>query len=273
MIKRRGFLKALGAASTGAVTGVAKAGTASVTHAPRVFVLVHGAWHGGWCWRRVADVLAARGHRVFAPSLTGVGDRAHLFSKDISLKTHVEDILSLIDTEELNDFVLVGHSYGGFVISGVADTLRERVSRYVYLDASVPPDMSPGASFSWAGFNPPEAREARLKSVREQGNGVALSAPPPSAFAVTEPSDVAWLRRHLRPMPLQTFIGTFTFKDSGSNGLKRTYVASTKPPYALLVSTHNRIKGDPTWSFATIEAGYDSMVTAPNKLANLLMMA
>ena len=122
----------------------------------------------------------------FAPSLTGLGDRAHLFSKDISLQTHVEDILSVVETEELSDFVLVGHSYGGFVISGVADTLRERVSRYVYLDGSVPPDMSTGASFSWAGFNPPEAREARLKSVREQGKGVALPAPPPSAFAVTK---------------------------------------------------------------------------------------
>jgi pimeloyl-ACP methyl ester carboxylesterase len=168
----------------------------------RTFVLVHGAWHGGWCWRRVADVLRRRGHTVFAPSLTGLGDRAHLFSKDVSLQTHVQDILSLVETEELSDFVLVGHSYGGSVISGVADTLRERVSHYVYLDGSVPRDMSTGASFSWAGFNPPDAREARLKSVREQGDGVALPPPPPGVFAVTEPSHVAWLQRRLRPMPL-----------------------------------------------------------------------
>ncbi len=273
MITRRGFLKALSAATAGAVIGVGNAGIASATDTPRTFVLVHGAWHGGWCWRRVADILMARGHRVFAPSLTGVGDRAHLFSKDISLQTHVEDILSVVETEELSGFVLVGHSYGGFVISGVADTFRERVSRYIYLDASVPPDMSAEASFSWAKFNPPEAREARLKSVREQGRGVALPAPPPSAFAVTKPSDAAWLQRHLRPMPVQTYIGTFTFKNSGSNGLKRTYIASTKPPYALLISTHERIRGDNTWSFTTIEAGHDSMVTAPDKLASLLMAA
>ena len=255
------------------MTGVGNAGTASVTDRPRTFVLVHGAWHGGWCWRRVADVLMTRGNRVFTPTLTGVGDRAHLFSKDISLQTHVEDILAVVETEELSDFVLVGHSYGGFVISGVADALRERVSHYVYLDASVPPDMSPGASFSWADFNPPEAREARLKLVREQGNGVALPAPPPSAFAVTKASDVAWLRRHLRPMPVGTYIGTFTFASSGSNGLKRTYIASSKPPYALLVSTRNRIRDDNTWSFTTIEAGHDSMVTAPDELASLLMVA
>ena len=255
------------------MTGVGNAGTASVTDTPRTFVLVHGAWHGGWCWRRVADVLVARGNRVFTPTLTGVGDRAHLFSKDISLQTHVEDILAVVETEELSDFILVGHSYGGFVISGVADALRERVSHYVYLDASVPPDMSPGASFSWADFNPPEAREARLKLVREQGNGVALPAPPPSAFAVTKDSDVAWLKRHLRPMPVGTYIGTFTFASSGSNGLKRTYIASSKPPYALLVSTRNRIRDDKTWSFTTIEAGHDSMVTAPDELASLLMVA
>jgi pimeloyl-ACP methyl ester carboxylesterase len=253
--------------------GVGDAGKASATDMPRTFVLVHGAWHGGWCWRRVADCLRARGHRVFAPSLTGLGDRTHLFSKDISLQTHVDDIISVVETEELSDFVLVGHSYGGFVISGVADTLREHASHYVYLDASVPPDMSPGASFSWADCNPPEAREARLKSVREQGNGVALPAPPPSAFGVTEPSDMAWLQRRLRPMPVQTFVGTFTFKGSGSNGLKRTYIASTNPPYALLVSTHNRIRGDNTWSFATLKAGHNSMVTAPDELASLLLVA
>jgi pimeloyl-ACP methyl ester carboxylesterase len=272
MISRRGFLKASSVATAGAVTAVAHTGFASASDKFRTFVLVHGAWHGGWCWRRVTDVLRARGQRVFAPSLTGLGDRAHLFSKDISLQTHVEDILSLIESEELSDIVLVGHSYGGFVISGVADTLRDRVSHYVYLDACVPPDMSSGASFSWANFIPPEAREARLKSVREQGRGVALPAPPPSAFAVTESSDVAWLQRRMRPMPVGTFIETFKLKNSGSNGLKRTYIASTKPPYALLESTRNRIRGDNTWSFTILEAGHDSMVTAPGDLASLLMV-
>ena len=159
------------------------------------------------------------------------------------------------------------------MISGVADTLRERVSRYVYLDAGVPPDMSPGASFSWSDKDTPEAREARLKSVREQGSGVALPAPPPSAFAVTKPSDVAWLQRHLRPMPARAYIGTFTFKDSGSKGLKRTYIAGNNPPYASLVPTYNRIRGDNSWSFTTIEAGHDSMVIAPDELASLLMAA
>jgi pimeloyl-ACP methyl ester carboxylesterase len=232
---------------------------------------VHGAWHGGWCWRRVVDILTTRGHKVFAPSLTGLGDRAHLFSKEISLQTHVDDILSLVDAEELADFILVGHSYGGFVISGVADTLRERVSHYIYLDGSVPPQMATGTSFSWAAFNPPDAREARLKTIREEGNGIALPAPPPSAFAVTSPADVAWLQRRLLPMPVGTYTGTFTFKNSGSNGLKRSYIASNKPPYALLAATHDLVRNDSTWSFSTLNAGHDSMVTAPEELAAVLI--
>jgi pimeloyl-ACP methyl ester carboxylesterase len=201
-----------------------------------------------------------------------LGDRAHLFSKDISLQTHVQDILSLVEAEELGDFVLVGHSYGGFVISGVADALRERVSHYVYLDGSVPPDMSPGACFSWAGFNPPEAREARLKLVREQGGNVELPAPPPSAFAVTEPADVAWLARRLRPMPIGTYLGTFTFKRGGTDGLRRTYIASTNPPYSLLASARDQVTADKSWEFKTMDAGHDSMVTAPESLASTLTL-
>jgi pimeloyl-ACP methyl ester carboxylesterase len=272
MVRRREFIKAAAAISAGAFASCATPGAAPRTaSASRDFVLVHGAWHGGWCWRRVADLLTADGYRVFAPSLTGVGDRAHLFSKDISLQTHVDDVLSLIEMEELKDLVLVGHSYAGNVISGVADTLRERVSHYIYLDAVVPADMSAGASWSWSDFNTPEAREARLKSVREQGNGVALPAPAPSAFAVTEPTDVAWVQRRLRPMPVQTYTGRITFKNGGSNGLKRTYIAANKPAYTPLAPIYDRIKADRSWAFKTIDAGHDCMVIAPRELASLLV--
>jgi pimeloyl-ACP methyl ester carboxylesterase len=242
-------------------------------NSPNTFVLVHGAWHGGWCWRRVEDILRAKGYRVFAPSLTGLGDRAHLFSKDISLETHVRDIVSLVEAEELNDFVLVGHSYGGLVISGVADILRDRVSHCVYLDGTVPDDMSRGVSTGWSDTNSQDLREARLKSVREQGNGVALPPPPANAFAVTEPSDAAWVQRRLRPMPLQTYLGKISFKNHGSTGLRRTYIGAIKPQYAPLAATHDRIKADKSWSFTTIETGHDMMVTAPSELASLLMQS
>jgi hypothetical protein len=130
--------------------------------------------------------------------------------------------------------------------------------------------MFPGASFSWAGFDAPELREARLKSAREQGKGVGIPAPPPGAFGVTGPSDVSWLARRLGPMPMQTYLSTFTFKGSGSNGLKRTYIAATRPAYSMLVPTHDRIRADKTWSFAAIETAHDAMVTAPDQLASML---
>src|SRR5262249_37605119 len=101
------------------------------------FVLVHGAWHGSWCWKRVREALRARGHVVFTPTLTGVGERPHLLAPDINLDTHIEDVANLIRLEELTDVVLCGHSYGGCVIGGVVDRVPERIGALVYLDAFI----------------------------------------------------------------------------------------------------------------------------------------
>ena len=238
--------------------------------APRSFVLVHGAWHGGWCWSRVAPRLVAAGHRVFAPSLTGLGDRAHLFSAQVSLATHVDDVLGLIEAEELTEgLVLVGHSYGGNVISGVADALRERIAHCVYLDAVVP---APGATrWRWADFNTPEDRQLRLAGVREHGAGVALPAHPAQAFGVTAIDDVRWLQRRMRPMPLGTYLGEITLARGGSDGLPRTYVAAANPPYRPMQPVYDRVRGDPSWRYLTIDTGHDMMVTEPASLANLLL--
>ena len=102
------------------------------------YLLVHGAWHGGWCWRRVTDILRAEGHTVFTPTLTGLGERAHLARPEIDLETHISDVLGVLDAEELDDVILCGHSYGGMVITGVADRLPGRIKALVYLDAFVP---------------------------------------------------------------------------------------------------------------------------------------
>ena len=102
------------------------------------FVLVHGAWHGSWCWSRVRKTLRQQGHDVFTPTLTGVGERSHLLAEQVDLQTHILDVLNLIEWEELNDFVLCGHSYGGMVVTGVADRIPERLRSLVYLDAFVP---------------------------------------------------------------------------------------------------------------------------------------
>ena len=99
------------------------------------FVLVHGAWHGAWCWRRVARILTQAGHEVFAPTLTGVGERSHLLKPDLNLDTHILDVANEIKWQELNNVVLVGHSYAGMVISGVAEKMEKSIGSFMMLDA------------------------------------------------------------------------------------------------------------------------------------------
>ena len=122
--------------------------------ARKTFVLIHGAWHGGWCWRRVADLLEAKGHKVFAPSLTGLADRSHLLSKDVILDTHVADIVSLFKWEDIRDACLVAHSYAGWPCSGALEQIHDRVSSIVWLDAFKPDDGQRGpawlAVYSWS---------------------------------------------------------------------------------------------------------------------------
>jgi hypothetical protein len=133
--------------------------------------------------------------------------------------------------------------------------------------------MAAGASFGWSDSNSAELRDARLKAVREQGNGVGLPPPSAYAFAVTEGGDFDWVQRRLRPMPLQTYLGKITLKNKGSAGLRRTYIAAVRPPYLPLVATHERVKADKSWSFTPIEAGHDAMIIAPYELSALLMEA
>src|SRR5437868_11241121 len=134
----------------------------------KTFVLVHGAWHGGWCWRRVADLLEAKGHKVYAPSLTGNGDRSHLLSKDVILDTHITDIVNLFKWEDLKDVCLVAHSYGGWPSSGALEQIGDRVSSIVWLDAFKPENGQPAptspptsAARRWKRPSPRASRAAR----------------------------------------------------------------------------------------------------------------
>ncbi len=152
-----------------------------------IFVLVHGAWHGGWCWQRVARLLRAAGHDVYTPTLTGLGERAHLLSPAIGLDTHIKDILGVLFYEDLRDVVLVGHSYAGMVITGVAEQTAKRLRHLVYLDAFVP----------WEGqslldlMGETEALIVRERAARD-GDGWCVPPLPLEAFGVTKPADLAW---------------------------------------------------------------------------------
>ena len=164
------------------------------------FVLVHGAWHGGWCYARVAALLRARGHRVFTPTLTGQGERAHLLSGSINLSTHIEDVLGVFRCERLTDVVLAGHSYGGMVITGVADRIPERIKALAYLDAFIP---ATGNRCSTSIFRP--IRSGFSTGGRDRG----LTVPAPSAayFGVNA-ADAATVDALATPHP----IGCFTEK-------------------------------------------------------------
>jgi pimeloyl-ACP methyl ester carboxylesterase len=233
----------------------------------KTYVLVHGAWHGGWCWRAVADALRAKGHHVFTPTQTGLGERKHLLSREITLDTFVDDLTNLIEMEELQNIILVGHSFGGSPISGVADRMPDRIGHLVYLDAVV---LEGGQSpFS---VLPPEVVAGRRKLVAEQGLGIAIPAPPVTAFGIAEDHpQAAWVRRHLTPHPVGTYESALRLDHSVGNGRPRTYIHCTNPVYGPLEASRQWVRRQQGWSWQEIATAHDAMVTVPAELARMLL--
>lgn len=228
------------------------------------FVLVHGAWHGGWCWRDVGTRLRADGHTVFTPTMTGLGERAHLLNAQVGLPTFIDDVCAVIECEELTDVVLVGHSFGGPVISGVADRMPQRLRQLVYLDALI---VQNGQSA--LGILPPQVQEERRQTIDPEGLRMAM--PSPDKFGVFAPEQVAWLQRRLTPQPLKAYTEALSLQHPLGNSLPKTYIAVTAPWYAPLADIRAWVKAQPDWGWREIAAGHDAMVTAPDALAELLM--
>lgn len=235
------------------------------------FVLIHGAWHGGWCWARVAPLLRAQGHEVHTPTLSGMGEHAHLLTRQINLDTHVEDVIACLETWELTDVVLVGHSYGGHIITGAIDRLdgSGRVARAVFVDAVVPRDGD-----GWYSANTPQQVAARHQAAREAG-GLFIPAPDASVFGVTDPHDLAWVARRLRPHPYGCYVSSQALpnlaRGRGLAALPRTYIDCTTPFYSDFNGLKQRLKADPGWRYIELATGHDAMVSAPRELAALLM--
>jgi pimeloyl-ACP methyl ester carboxylesterase len=231
---------------------------------PLKFVLVHGIWHGGWCWSRVADILMARGHRVTTPTHTGLGERSHLLSRSITMATFVDDVVNHLSWEDLTDVVLVGHSFGGAPITGAADRVPERIAKLIYLDGAI---MENGET--WFALLPTDIAEARRKMADEATGGLSLPAVPVENFGVTEPDDVAFLEPRLTPHPLATFSTPLDLKNPVGNGLEAHYVMCTDPAYMPANLGHERAlrKG---WPIAELKTGHDAMVMAPLATADLL---
>jgi pimeloyl-ACP methyl ester carboxylesterase len=232
-------------------------------------VLVHGAWGGAWIWRRVIGPLRAAGHEVHAVTLTGDGERAHLRRPDIDLGTHVDDVLGLIDAEELTDIVLVGHSYGGMVVTGVADALLARgpghLRQLVYVDAMVP---VPGEG--WGSGHPPDIVSARLALARAHDN--ALPPPDPREMGVEGP-DREWLLRRQVPHPFGMYRVPLQFDGERWARVPRTFIDCNRPAYVTIDAMRTRVRQQPGWRIVELPTGHFPMVTLPGPLIDALQAA
>jgi pimeloyl-ACP methyl ester carboxylesterase len=231
---------------------------------PTTFVLVHGAWHGGWCWKRVADILRQRGHVVTTPTQTGLGERSHLLSESITLSVFVDDIANHLKWEELRDVVLVGHSFGGAAITGAADAVPERIAGLIYLDAAVIQDGE-----TWFSLLPQELVKQRLQAAQESSGGLSLPVAPAEAFGVFDPADAQYLMRKLTPHPLATFTSELKLDGPVGNGLPASYISCTDPVYEPTAVCRRRAKAA-GWPIVELAAAHDAMITAPLATADLL---
>ena len=229
------------------------------------FVLVHGAWHGSWCWKRVRKLLQSEGHDVFTPTLTGVGERSHLISPLVNLDTHVSDVVNLIRWEELTDVVLCGHSYGGCVITGVADRAAERLRALVYLDAFI---LENGQSLH--DILPREHAEGQVRGAREHGDGWRV--PPISGeFFQVNVADRAWMDAQCTPQPLAAFQQRLRV-DRTLPAAKCTHILATGYEHSPFPPFHEIAKRK-GWKTLKIDCGHDVMLDKPAQLAEMLRHA
>jgi pimeloyl-ACP methyl ester carboxylesterase len=231
--------------------------------AGKTFVLVHGAWHGGWCWKRVAVLLRANGHHVYTPTLTGVADRSHLLSPDIGLDMQIDDIVQLVRWEELNDVVLVGHSSGGVVISGVAEKIENSIASLVFLDAFVPENGQSVVDIMANGAN-----AERIRAAARDG---AITLPPiPASLFKLNDADEAWVDRMCTPHPILHFTDPVMLTGARERVPRRSYILATVNDGETFVTTHARLQNDPAWRTYEIPCGHDVMLDMPQQLADVL---
>ena len=242
------------------------------------FVLMHGAYHGGWCWRDVAARLRAAGHAVFTPTQTGVGERSHLLSTDIAIDTFVDDLANVLRFEDLHDVVLVGHSFGGNAITGVADRMPERLRHLVYLDA-----MIPVAGKSVMDTMPAHVVAKMRDASQASSGGVSMAVPPVKFFGITDEAQAAWVMGKCTPHPISTYATPITLNHPIGNGVPCSYIAVT-PHFAPTGVSRDQAKalaeqhvqtapaaGESLWRYVEMAAGHDAMVTHPAELSELLL--
>ena len=225
------------------------------------FLVCHGAWSAGWAWKKMHPLMAAAGHRLVTPTYTGLGERIHLASPSIDLDTHIQDILNVIQYEDLRNVVLVGHSYGGMVATGVADRARDRIAQLIYLDAFVPRD---GQSL----FDLNEAGREPMRKAAAAGDGWRV--PPNPTPPDTPPGDLEWLTARRVNMPIKCFEARLKL-EHGEPAMPRSYIYCTRiPPGDVFGPFAKRARNEAGWRNFELDASHSPNVTAPEALMALL---
>lgn len=229
------------------------------------YVLVHGMWHGGWCWQRVRPLLQAAGHEVLTPTLTGLGERAHLHGQHIDFNTHVQDILNVLDYEDLDDVLLCGHSYGAGVVLAVAHQAPERLARLITLDGLMP---TPNRSYRDAY---PKFYDRLRELAIEEGNKWWVPMPPKWNFGITNDDDMAWLRAKVTTFPMKALETTIHFQLPINSKVPHTFISCTEGQPEEHLTAEKQAVSEQGWHYCTLNTGHDAMITDPDGLANLLL--
>jgi pimeloyl-ACP methyl ester carboxylesterase len=258
---RRTILGAIAAATLAAAATTTPAAAAQAQR--KTFVLVHGASAGGWCWRRVADGLEAAGHKVYTPTLTGLGERSHLMSGQITLDTHITDIVNVFKWESLESVVLVGHSYGGWIVSGVAEQMEGKIASIVFLDAFMPENGQKVLD-----TNSERSKAEVAAAVRKAE--VSRPAPDASVWNVNE-KDRAWFNEKSTAQPVGVAFTPIRLTGARDRMAKKAYVRALGYPMAIFDVFYARCKADPAWRTFEVNSGHEVMIDAPGRCTEILL--
>jgi pimeloyl-ACP methyl ester carboxylesterase len=254
-ISRRDVMKGGAVLTTGALTSTMWTACAGAAPAPpATFVVAHGAWSSGWAWKKMHPLMTARGHRLVTPSYTGLGERAHLAGPDVDLDTHITDVVNVLFYEDLRNVVLVGHSYGGIVATGIADRARDRIAQLIYLDAFVPDDGQSLADLTGQGEG--------IRAGAVDGWRVVPNPSPPD----TPPEDLPWIMERRLHQPVRTLEQPLRLTQ-GPLTLPRHYILCTKSDAFRRYADKARTAG---WAVYEIDASHNPHITVPEELATLL---
>lgn len=259
-ISRRHCLAAMVATGTALMSGCATTAPSTKT-----YVLVHGAYHGGWAWDAVKPLLEKPGVRVIAPTLKGLAERQNENGPGVNLDTHINEVVALLDNEQLRNVVLVGHSYAGMVVTGVCDQRPERIAHVIYLDAFLPESGQ-----SLYDLVPPAARARAREETKAKGQGYQAFAPSAAIWGVTGPL-LDDINKRMTPHPAMTSEQPLILKRGGPYAVpRRTYIDCTQPSMPPFVPIKARVKTDPRWNYVAVPAGHEVALTHPRLVADIL---